>query len=105
MEFNRYLIDAFIIEYSKGWNKSDFELREENYSSNKKGKREYLKKPQTKELLKKLNAYFDNKVEIPRMKVGNRQEIETLICEEALLLAKYLRGEKADWVPRIPSLS
>ena len=44
------------------------------------------------------------KVEIPRVKVGNRQEIETLINEEALLLAKYLRGEKKEWVPRVPKI-
>ena len=105
MEFYRFLIDDFIIQQSKGWSKKDFEFVEENFSSNKKGKREYLTKPRTKELMKRLNAYFEKTVEIPRMKVGNRQEIETLICEEALLLAKYLRGEKADWVPRIPSLS
>lgn len=30
---------------------------------------------------------------IPRIKVGKRQEIETLINEEALLLAKFLRDE------------
>ena len=48
----------------------------------------------TNEFITKLNTYFETKVEIPRMKVGKRQEIETLINEEALLLAKYLRNEK-----------
>ena len=38
------------------------------------------------------------------MKVGKRQEFETLINEEALLFAKYLRNEKKDWIPRTPSL-
>jgi hypothetical protein len=38
------------------------------------------------------------------MKVGSKQEIETLINEEALLFAKYLRNERRDWNPRIPSL-
>jgi hypothetical protein len=32
-------------------------------------------------------------VETPRIKVGKMQTIETLINEEALLLAKYLRKE------------
>ena len=32
------------------------------------------------------------KVEIPMIKLGKKQEIETLINEEALLFAKYLRG-------------
>lgn len=40
-------------------------------------------------------------VDIPRIKVGERQTIETLINEEALLFAKYLRDEKETWVPRI----
>jgi hypothetical protein len=30
-----------------------------------------------------------------------RQELETLIGEEALLLAKYLIEEKENWAPRI----
>jgi hypothetical protein len=44
-------------------------------------------------------------VEIPRMKVGKRQEFETLINEEALLLAKYLRNERKSCNPRIVQLS
>jgi hypothetical protein len=34
---------------------------------------------------------------------GEKQEIETLINEEALRLAKYLRGENETWIPRVPS--
>jgi hypothetical protein len=34
------------------------------------------------------------------MKVGEKQTTETLINEEALLLAKYLRNEKKAWIPR-----
>ena len=33
-----------------------------------------------------------------------RQTIETLINEEAYLLAKYLRGERKAWKPRLPDL-
>jgi len=55
---------------------------------------------ETKDFTAKLNNYFETTVEIPRMKVGKRQTIETLINEEALLLAKYLRNEKKDWIPR-----
>jgi hypothetical protein len=40
-------------------------------------------------------------VDVARIKHGNRQTIDTLISEEALLLAKYLRNEKKDWLPRI----
>jgi len=35
---------------------------------------------------------------------GESQEIETLINEEALLLAKYLRNERETWEPRIVTL-
>jgi len=52
-------------------------------------------------LTAKLTAYFETMVEIPRIKVGERQTIETLINEEVLLFAKYLRNEKKDWIPRI----
>jgi hypothetical protein len=40
-------------------------------------------------------------VEVPRIRHGSRQTLETLINEEALLLAKYLRDERKTWVPRI----
>jgi hypothetical protein len=44
--------------------------------------------------MKGLNAYFGSVVEVPRIKHGSRQTPETLINEESLLLAKYLRGEE-----------
>jgi hypothetical protein len=49
---------------------------------------------------RKLNQFFESNVEIPRIKVGKRQTLETLISEEALLLAKYLRNEIKEWTPR-----
>jgi len=52
-------------------------------------------------LLKELEKYFESKVEIPLMRRGKSQRIETLINEEVLLLAKYLRNERKDWIPRI----
>ena len=36
--------------------------------------------------------------------MGGKQEIETLISEEAFLFAAYLRNEKDSWVPRILKL-
>jgi len=53
------------------------------------------------EFIKRLNAYFESEVEVPRIKVGKRQEIETLINEEAMLLGKYLRDERKEWIPRV----
>lgn len=51
--------------------------------------------------MKGLDAYFKSVVKVPRIKHGSKQTLETLINEEALLLAKYLRGERKAWVPRI----
>jgi len=48
--------------------------------------------------------FLESTVEIPRIRHGKRQTLDTLITEEALLLAKFLRNEKKDWVPRAPIL-
>jgi CRISPR/Cas system-associated endonuclease Cas1 len=69
--------------------------------NDKKSKRTYLKNYLADDLTKKLQGYFTQKVKIPNMKRGRQQELETLIKEEALLLAKYLRGERESWSPRI----
>jgi len=79
-------------------------MKWENFSSKRKGKREYLNNAETRYFMKSLYKYFQMKVEIPRIRVGKRQEIETLINEEAYLLAKYLRNERETWKPRIISL-
>ena len=100
-ELYRYLIDDFVIQYCQRLAKRDFTFKTEKASAQKKGKREYLNDVETKDFTKKLNDYFETTVEIPRIRVGERQTIETLINEEALLLAKSLRGEKRIWQPRI----
>jgi CRISPR-associated protein Cas1 len=103
MELYRYLLDDFVIQYSKSLGKKDFVMAAEEYSANRKGQRQYLKKTSAKDMVAKLNIFFESTVEIPRIKHGNRQTLETLINEEALLLAGYLRGERKEWAPRIPS--
>jgi hypothetical protein len=35
---------------------------------------------------------------------GNKQTLDTLINEEALLLAKFLRNERREWNPRLPQI-
>jgi len=52
-------------------------------------------------MMKELYTYFESKVYVPRIRVGRSQSVETLINEEALLLAKFLRDEKKSWIPRI----
>ena len=51
--------------------------------------------------MKKINKFFEVMIEVPRVQVGNRQTIETLINEEALLFAKYVRDERKTWTSRI----
>jgi hypothetical protein len=60
----------------------------------RKGRREYLDDSKTGDLMNSLFAYFEVMVDVPRVKCGSRQTIETLINEEAFLLAQYLRNEK-----------
>jgi len=50
--------------------------------------------------MKQLKEFFESYVEIPIIKVGKKQTRETLINEEALLFAKFFRGERATWIPR-----
>jgi len=102
-ELYRYLIDDFVIQYCTRLIKRDFTCKTK-MSAQKKGKREYLNDVETKDFTSKLNNYFETMVEIPRIKVGEKQTIETLINEEALLFAKYLRNEKKEWNPRIPRI-
>lgn len=52
-------------------------------------------------MMNELGEYFEFKVDIPLIRHGKRQKIETLINEEALLLAKFIRDEKKTWIPRI----
>jgi hypothetical protein len=81
----------------------DFIAKTEMFNE-KKGKRIYLDKTKTNELTNMLHGYFKSVVEVPRIKMGKRQEIESLINEEAFLLARYLIGEKPHWTPRIAAL-
>jgi hypothetical protein len=52
---------------------------------------EYLNYSQTRQLVKQFNAFFEREVEVPRIRIGKRQTIETLINEEELLLVEFLR--------------
>jgi hypothetical protein len=40
-----------------------------------------------------LDKFFESIVEIPRIKVGQKQTFKTLINEEAFLFAKFLRRD------------
>lgn len=90
-----------MIQFSQSLNEKDFTVKSESMSRKRKGKREYLNDKETRRLMKELERYFESRVEIPLIRYGKKQKIETLINEEALLFAKYLRNEKNDWIPRI----
>jgi CRISPR-associated protein Cas1 len=101
MELYRYLIDDFILDFCRGLRAKDFVVKSEVANRNKRGKREYLCNRLTRVFLNVLEGLFDSKVNIPRIKVGNKQTVNTLIGEEVLLFAKYLRNEVKHWIPRL----
>ena len=76
-------------------------MRHENFSKNKIGQREYLNHSRTTELTQKLYQHFESVVDIPRIRHGKGQTVETMINEEAFLFAKYLRDECEAWSPRL----
>ena len=55
--------------------------------------------------MRELYDLFECMVEVPRIRIGKRQTVETLINEEALLLAKFLRKERKTWRPRVSVLA
>ena len=105
LELYRSLMDNFMLDYARNLKPRDFVLRDEDFSTNRKAKRQYLNKKMQNEYLKRLNAYFLSKIKVPRIRRGQRQELETLINEEALLFAQYLRNERQTWSPRTVSCS
>jgi hypothetical protein len=70
----------------------------------KMGKTIHLCEFETNELAEDSNKLFERIVEIPRIRHGNKQTLDTLINEEAYLFAKFLRHERETWIPRIISL-
>ena len=100
-ELYRYLIDDFLIERCKKFHKNDFVLVTDFMMKLKMGKKIHLCEYETDSLAKGLNSLFENDMAIPRIKHGKKQTLDTLISEEALLLAKYLRNERKEWTPRM----
>ncbi len=100
----RYLIDDYLIERCRKLRKKDFVAVTDFMMHLKMGKRIHLVEYEADSLAEGLKLFFDRFVEVPRVRHGNKQTIDTLISEEALLLARYLRNEKKDWHPRLPML-
>lgn len=102
MELYRSYVEDFLIRYSHKLKKKDFDKHYLKGHYEKKTPRIFLNHSNTNDLIENLNKYFEIKVNIPRIRRGNTQKLETLISEEASLLAKYLRNEISEWTPRIP---
>jgi len=100
-ELYRYLVDDFMFEYLKGLKPNYFTTMIVKASKSRKGKREYLNDTKTRTMIRELYDFFGTKVELPLISYGKWQRIETLINEEALLMAKYIRNESGKWVPRL----
>ncbi len=100
IELYRHLIDNFLIEYCQELGPQDFCVKTEE-KNKKRSKRVYLNDSLTQDLVDKLFAFFRTKVYIPSVKRGRKQELETLINEEAFLIGRYLRLKGERWVPRI----
>jgi CRISPR-associated protein Cas1 len=101
-ELYRYLIDDFLIERCKKFHKKDFVVVTDFMMRLKMGKRIHLCEYETDNLAEGLNSLFESEVDIPRIRYGKKQTLDTLINEEALLLAKFLRSEIQEWNPRQP---
>jgi len=105
LELYRHLIDDFLIERCRKLRKKDFVVVTDFMMRLKMGKRIHLCEYEADSLAEGLNGLFNRYVEIPRIRHDKRQTIDTLINEEALLFAKYLRNERKEWSPRLPKIS
>jgi len=85
-------VDDFIIGFADRVEARDFLVYDEDYSSNKKGKRQYLNEQLTDEFLVEIDSYFKRKVDVPLMRLGKSQRIETLIDKEALRRARMTKS-------------
>jgi len=101
VELYRFLVEDLLIHQCQEYSVKDFVFKTERVQGKRIGKRQYLNNSRTHDLMNKINLLFEKKVEIPRIYMGKKQTIETLINEEALLFARYLRNESESWRPRI----
>jgi CRISPR-associated protein Cas1 len=96
-ELYRHYIDDVLIQYCRDLKKKEFVVKTEPLSRKKQGQRVYLNDVRTRDLLNQLNRFFESCTDVPRIRVGNQQTITTLINQNALLLANYLRNERSMW--------
>ncbi len=103
-EIYRYLVDDYLIERCRKLLKKDFVLVTDFMMRLKMGKRIHLCQFEADSLAEDLSLLFQRTIEIPRIRHGSRQTIDTLINEEAFLLAEFLRNKRKSWKPRTAHL-
>lgn len=101
MELYRYIIDDLLIERCQKYRKKDFVAVTDFMMNLRMGKKIHLCEYETDELADALNNLFNRVVGIPRIRYGFKQTLETLINEEAILLAKSLGESTLYWIPRL----
>jgi CRISP-associated protein Cas1 len=104
-ELYRYKIEEYVLDYVQELSSKDFVTKSEKAMPPRIGKRMYLNNEKTREFMNDLENVFKESVHVATVRAkGKQQRFETLINEESMLLAKYVRNEKEEWCPRITSL-
>ena len=104
MEPYRYLIDDLLIERCQKYRKKDFVAVTDFMMNLRMGKKIHLCEYETNDLAEALKNMFNRVVAIPRIRHGFKQTLDTLISEEASLLAMSLQEPKIAWIPRMVSI-
>jgi hypothetical protein len=92
-EIFRVLIENYLLGHQQNLEPESFEH---------KGKRYFLKPEKKLELILGVRRLFKKKVPYNRRNITGKTMIKTIIKEETIEQAKYIREEKEKWAPRIP---
>jgi CRISPR-associated protein Cas1 len=89
-EIFRVLIEEFLVKYHQKLEPESFE---------QKGKRVFLKPEQKLKLILEVTRLFRKRIPYKRRNCSKKTTIHTIIKEEPIKLAKYLRGNKSFYEP------
>ena len=89
-EIFRTLIEDFLVTYHQNLEPESFE---------QKGKRTFLKPKQKLKLILQINHLFKKKIPYVRRNYSKLTTIRTVINEEPIKLAQFLRGDRANYKP------
>lgn len=89
-EIFRILIEEFLVTYHQKLEPESFE---------QKGKRSFLKPKQKLKLILQINHLFKKRIPYKRRNYSKKTTIRTIIKEEPIKLAQYLRGNKSFYEP------